>query len=63
MVHDLSGAKVFCKLDLNQGYHEMVIHPDSKHITTFFTHLGLYRYRRLSFDINAAAEKFKDVIV
>ena len=52
------GQKFFAKLDLNQGYHEMVFHPDSKHITTFFTHLGLYKYRRLSFGVNAAAEKF-----
>ena len=62
VVHDLSGAKVFSKLDLNQGYHQLVLHPESRHITTFSTHLGLYRYKRLSFGVNAAAEKFQDVI-
>jgi len=62
VVHDLNGAKVFSKLDLNQGYHQLVLHPDSRHITTFSTHLGLYRYKRLSFGISAAAEKFQDVI-
>ena len=35
VVHDLNGAKVFSKLDLNQGYHQLVLHPDSRHITTF----------------------------
>ena len=30
--------------------------------STFSTHLGLYRYKRLSFGINVAAEKFQDVI-
>ena len=29
VVHDLNGAKVFSKLDLNQGYHQLVLHPDS----------------------------------
>ena len=62
VAHDLNGAKVFSKLDLNQGYHQLVLHPDSRHITPFSTHLGLYRYKRLSFGVNAAAEKFQDVI-
>ena len=62
VVHDLNGAKVLSKLDLNQGYHQLVLHPDSRYITTFSTRLGLYRYKRLSFGVNAAAEKFQDVI-
>ena len=62
VVHDLNGAKVFRQHDLNQGYHQLVLHPDSRHITTFSTHLGLYRYKRLRFGINVAAEKFQDVI-
>ena len=62
VVHDLNGAKVFSKLDLNQGYHQLVLHPDSRHITTFSTHFGLFRYKRPSFGINAAPGKFQDVI-
>ena len=50
------------KLDPNQGYHQLLLHPDSRHITTFSTHIGLFRYKRLSFGINAATEKFQDVI-
>ena len=61
VIHDLNGATVFSKLDLNQGYHQLPLHPDSKHITTFSTHMGLFRYKRLSFGINAA-EKFQNVI-
>ena len=62
VVHYLNGAKVFGKLDLNQVYHQLVLHPESRHITTFSSHLGLYRYKRLSFGVNAAAEKFQDAI-
>ena len=61
VIHDLNGATVFSKLDLNQGYHQLALHPDSWHIT-FSTHVGLYRFKCLSFGINAAAEKFQDVI-
>ena len=62
MIHDLHGATVFSKLDLNQGSRQLLLHPDSRHITTFSTHIGLFRYKRLSFGINAAAEKFQNVI-
>ena len=47
VVHDLNSAKVFSKLDLNQGYHQLVLHPDSRHITTFSTHFGLFRYKEI----------------
>ena len=62
VILDLNGARMFSKLDLNQRYHQLALHPDSRHITTFSTHLGLFIYKRLSFGINAAAEKFQDVI-
>ena len=62
VIHDLNGATVFSKLDLNQGYHQLLLHLDSRHITKFSTHTGLFRYQRLSFGINTAAEKFQNVI-
>ena len=42
-----SGANVFSKLDLNQGYDQLELAEESRYITTFATHLGLYRYKRL----------------
>ncbi len=62
LIHDLNGAVVFSKLDLNIGYHQLELHPDSKYITTFTTHTGLWRYTRLSFGMNSAAEVFQNVI-
>lgn len=49
MILDLNGAKVFSKLDLNAGYHPLELHLESRNITTFSTHVGLRRYKRLSF--------------
>lgn len=62
IIHDINGCKVFSKIDLKNGYHQLGLHQDSRYITTFSTHLGLYHYKRLSFGINAAAEKFQNVI-
>eukprot|EP00794_Sanderia_malayensis_P000736 gene736-biopygen16 len=59
---ELNGAKFFSKLDLSQAYHQLELHPDSRYITTFSTHLGLYRYKRLNFGTNASAELFQHTL-
>lgn len=35
LVTSLTGASVFSKLDLNDGHHQLVLHEESRHITTF----------------------------
>ena len=43
IVSDLNGAVKFSKLDINQGYHQLLLDEDSRYITTFTTHIGLWR--------------------
>ncbi|KAL9967440.1 hypothetical protein ACROYT_G025662 [Oculina patagonica] len=62
MIGDLNGAKVFSRLDLNQSYNQLALAPESWYITTFGTHMGLMRYKRLNFGISSAAEIFQNVI-
>lgn len=62
VIYELNGAKVFSKLDLTAGYHQLELHPDSRYITTFTTHLRLMRYKRLNFGISSAAEVFQNTI-
>ena len=62
LIADLNGATVFSKLDLSSGYHQFELSPESQNITTFPTHVGLRRYKRLLFGINAAAEIFQNAI-
>ena len=62
VIGDLNGAKVFSKLDLNQGYNQLELAPESRYIATFSTHLGLRRYTRLNFGISSAAEIFQNAI-
>ena len=62
LIVDLNGSTVFSKIDLNQGYHQLELDDDSRSITTFATHLGLYRYKRLSFGINSASEIFQKAV-
>ncbi len=58
----LNGATVFSKLDLNEAYHQLELSSPSRHITTFNTHIGLYRYKRLNYGTNAAAELFQHAL-
>jgi hypothetical protein len=62
VLSDLNGAAHFSKLDLNQGYHQLLLAPESRYITTFSTHIGLFRYKRLNFGISCAAEIFQNAI-
>ena len=62
IISELGQAKVFSKLDLNQGYHQLELSPESRYITTFSTHVGLRRYKRLNFGVNSAAEIFQEAI-
>ena len=58
----MNNAKIFSKIDLRNGYHQLLLHPESRYITTFSTHVGLFRYKRLAFGINSASEIFQHVI-
>ena len=62
IVTDLNGCKVFSKIDLRQGYHQILLHPESRNLTTFSTHVGLHRYERLNFGMCCSAEIFQKIV-
>ena len=59
---ELNGSKKFSKVDLREGYHQMELSKRSREITTFSTHIGLFRYKRLNFGISSASEVFQNII-
>ena len=60
--HELNGAKFFTKLDLTQAYHQLELAPESRQITTFITHAGLFCFKRLNYGTNSAAEIFQHAL-
>ena len=62
VLESLNGSGVFSKLDLRWGFHQIELDPDSRDITAFATHDGIFRYKRLSFGVNAAPEKYQHII-
>ena len=59
LLRDMNGAQYFSKIDLKMGFHQFVLSEKSRDITTFNTHVGLFRYKRLMFGINAAPEIYQ----
>ena len=58
----MSGAKVFSKVELRAGYHQIPIATEFRPITTFITHRGLFRFKRLPFGVNSASGVFQNAI-
>ena len=62
LISNMKNSKVFSKIDLKNGYHQLVLSPKSCYITAFSTHMGLYQYKRLAFGISSVAEVFLHII-
>ena len=58
----VNGAKYFSKIDLKQAYHQVELEPESRFITTFSTHEGIYQYKRLNYGTSSAAEVFQNIL-
>lgn len=59
MIEQLNGVS---SLVLNKVYHQLELEENCRYITTFLTHDGLFRYKRLGFGLSSAAEIFQHVI-
>ena len=61
-IHKFHDCKIWTKLDLRQGYHQLVLHPESRSIATFSTPWGNYRPKRLVFGAKASQDLFDDIM-
>ena len=59
---NLRGATVFSTIDLASAYHQMPLHPDSRDITAFITHDGLFRFCRVPFGLASAPSAFQKMM-
>ncbi|PIK62915.1 hypothetical protein BSL78_00150 [Apostichopus japonicus] len=62
VLYEMNGSSLFTKLDLKWGFHQIELEESSREITTFVTHAGLFRYKRLMFGISSAPETYQHII-
>ena len=58
----MNGARFFSKLDLKCGYNQIELAPESRDITTFSTHIGLFRTSRLTQGVAPAGDYFDTIM-
>ena len=59
---ELHGAKYFARLDLASAYHQLPLSAESRDLTAFITHDGLFRFKRVCFGIASAPSAFQKMM-
>lgn len=58
----MAGRRVFATLDLRQGFHQIPLERNARHLTAFSTPEGLYEYTRVPFGLKNSPSYFQQTM-
>ncbi len=62
LLSKLCGATVFSTIDLESAYFQLPLHEESRDLTAFITHEGLFRFCRVPFGLALAPSAFQKML-
>ena len=62
LISMFAGAKVFTIVDMDKGYWQVVLHPDSRKYTCMAFDIGRYQFKRLPMGSKVASDIFQRML-
>ena len=62
MLDQLVGATIFSTMDMKSAYHQLTLHEDSRNLTAFVTHEGVFRYRGCCYGMRSLPSCFQKLM-
>lgn len=62
LLSKLCGSRMYSTLDLKSAYHQLELHTESRELTAFITHEGLYQTYRVPYGQGSALTAFQKVM-
>ena len=62
MLSEMQGATHFSKMGLKSAYHQLELDPESRYLTAFITHEGVFRFCTIYFGLSSAPSCFQKMM-
>lgn len=63
LLDSMKGCEVFSEIDLSEAYLQLRLHEESRDLTTFITHEGIFRFKRCPFRLASCPSAFQTVMM